>query len=68
MATSIGSTYTRDTRIGSTCAIGTWIGYSGIANTCTRVIYTRSTSDKGVELRALPGSRVTLAGPGVNDC
>ncbi len=68
MAAGIGSTYARDTCINSTCAMGTWIGYTGVASACTGGICAKSASVGGVEPRALVGLGVTLVGLGLNNC
>ncbi len=68
MAASIETTYVRDTCIGSTCTVGTWIGYTSIGGTYTKSICTRSAFIGGVESRTLARFRVTLVDPGINNC
>ena len=67
MAAGIRSTCTKDTCIGSTYAVGTWIGCAGVGGACIRSICAKSASLGGVKSRVLVGLGVTLAGPGVND-
>lgn len=65
---SIRSICTKDTCIGSTCIIHTWIWCYSIGDTYTRVIYIKSTSDRDVELRTLIRSEVILASSRINNC
>ncbi len=68
MAVDIEITCVRDTCIGSTCPLDTWIRYAGVGGAYTRGICAKSASVGGVEPRVLAGLGVTLAGPKVNDC
>lgn len=68
IATSIRSTYARDISIVSICVVGTWISSLGIGGARTQYICARDAFAWGVEPGALIGSKVTLAGPKINDC
>ena len=68
MTADIESICAKDTCIGSTCAVGTWIGCAGIGSACTRSICARGVFAGDVKLRALARLGVILAGLGVYDC
>ena len=70
MAASIGSICAKDTCIGSTCAMGIWIGCAGVGGTCTGYICARGIFAGNVEPRELARSGVILigTGAGINDC
>lgn len=58
----------RDTCIGSTYAMATWIGCIDIESAYTKGIYAKSTFVGDVEPKALTKLKVILAGWRINDC
>ena len=55
------SIYVRNTCIGNTYAVDTYIKYASFGGACTRFICAKRTLIGNIELRALAGSRVILA-------
>ena len=68
MAFNNRSIYTKNTCIGNIYAVGTYIGYIDIKNTCTGYSCARDVFAEGVEPSALARLRVILVDLGVNDC
>ena len=67
MAASFRNICVRDTCIGSTCTVDTWIRCADIGGAYTECIYARSIFAGSVEPRVLARSGVILVGPGIND-
>ena len=64
----MGSIYAKDICIGNTYAMDIGIRYFDIGDACSKVIYIKSASVKGVEPKVLAELEVTLVGSGVNNC
>lgn len=66
MAIGIGNTCARNTDIGSTYTVGTWIRCSSVGSACIRDIYPSNASVRDVEPRILVSIDVTSIYTGVN--